>query len=146
MGSTMGEGKGQNSGYHQEEIRRYIYDSHLYTQFSSFILLFICTDDSMDAVEVETRELCMNTVHDLSAGKVSEVGLDAIGQLPTGPGDEKFCRALNKSLLKLEGDPIFSVLELQLNPDESLIDLFKAIVVGETSECQVNLLSVSMVT
>ena len=99
----------------------------------------------MDAVEVETRELCMNTVHGLSAGKVSEVGLDAIGQLPTGPCDEKFCRALNKSLLKLEGDPIFSVLELQLNPDESLFDLFKAIVVGETSECQVNFLSVFMI-
>ena len=81
----------------------------------------------MDAVEVKSHELCMDTVHDLGVGKVSEAGLDAIAQLPHGPGNEMFCTKLNEILLKLEGDPIFSMLELQLNPEETLPDLFKAI-------------------
>ena len=88
----------------------------------------------MDAVEVKSHELCMDTLHDLGAGKVSEAGLDEIARLPHDPGDETFCTKLNKSLMKLEGDPIFSMLELQLNPDETLADLFKAIKAGEGSE------------
>ena len=81
----------------------------------------------MDTVEVKSHELCMDTVHDLGVGKVSEAGLDVIAQLPHGPGDEMFCTKLNEILLKLEGDPIFSMLELQLNPEETLAGLFKAI-------------------
>ena len=81
----------------------------------------------MDTVEVKSHELCMDTVHDLGVGKVSEAGLDVIVQLPHGSGDEMFCTKLNEILLKLEGDPIFSMLELQLNPEETLTDLFKAI-------------------
>ena len=88
----------------------------------------------MDDVEVESHELCMDTLHDLGVGQVSEAGLDEIAQLPNDPEDESFCTKLNKSLLKLEGDPIFSMLELQLNPDETLADLFKAIKAGESSE------------
>lgn len=81
----------------------------------------------MDAVEVKSHELCMDTVHDLGVGKVSEAGLDEIAQLPHGPGNEMFCTILNEILMKLEGDPIFSMLELQLNPEETLANLFKAI-------------------
>ena len=88
----------------------------------------------MDAVEVESCELCMETVHAISTGKVSETGLDEITQLPHGSGDEQFCTVLNGSLLKLEGDPIFSMLELNLNPDETLADLFKAVQVEGVSE------------
>ena len=90
-------------------------------------VLVFSLDDSMDAVEVKSHELCMDTVHDLGVGKVSEAGLDAIAHLPYGPGNEMFCTKLNELLLKLEGDPIFSMLELQLNPEETLPDLFKAI-------------------
>ena len=88
----------------------------------------------MDTVEVECRELCMDSIHAISTGKVSEEGLDAIAQLPHGSGDEKFYTVLNGFLQKLEGDPIFSMLELKLNPDETLANLFKAIEVGEISE------------
>jgi len=91
-------------------------------------------DNSMDTVKVESRELCMNTVYAISIGEVSEKGLDAIAQLPHGPGDEKFYMVLNEFLLKLEGDPIFSMLELKLNPGETLANLFKAIKVGAISE------------
>ena len=88
----------------------------------------------MDTVEVECRELCMDSIHAISTGKVSEEGLDAIAQLPHGSGDEMFYTVLNGFLQKLEGDPIFSMLELKLNPDETLANLFKAIEVGEISE------------
>ena len=88
----------------------------------------------MDVVEVESRVKCMDTIHAISAGKVSETGLDEIARLPYGSGDEQFCTVLNEFLLKLEGDPILSMLELKLNPDETLADLFKAIEVGEISE------------
>ena len=81
----------------------------------------------MDAVEVKSHELCMDTVHDLGVGKVSEAGLNEIARLPHGPGKEMFCAILNEILLKLEGDPIFSMLELQLNPEETLANLFEAI-------------------
>lgn len=83
---------------------------------------------------METRQLCMDTIHAISIGKVSEKGLDIIAQLPYGPGDEQFCTVLNEFLLKLKGDPIFSMLELKLNPDETLTNLFKVIEVGEMSE------------
>ena len=96
--------------------------------------IFFCIDNSMDTVEVESRVKCMDTIHAISAGKVSETGLDAIAQLPHGPGDEQFCTVLNEFLLKLEGDPIFSMLELKLNPGEMLASLFEAIKVGEISE------------
>ena len=88
----------------------------------------------MDVVEVESRVKCMDTIHAISAGKVSETGLDEIARLPYGSGDEQFCTVLNGFLLKLEGDPIFSMLELKLNPNETLADLFKAIQVGEIPE------------
>lgn len=88
----------------------------------------------MDTVEEESRVLCMETIHAISTGKVSERGLDAIAQLPHGTGDEKFCTVLNGLLLKLEGDPIFSMLEFKLNPDETLANLFQVIEVGEDSE------------
>jgi len=97
------------------------------------VFLFSFLDNSMDAVEVKSHELCVDTVHDLDVGKVSEAGLKAIAQLPHGPGNEMFCTKLNKILLKLEGDPIFSMLELQLNPKETLADLFK-VIKGEMSE------------
>ena len=88
----------------------------------------------MDTVEEESRVKCMDTIHALSAGKVSETGLDEIARLPHGPGDEQFSTVLNGFLLKLEGDPIFSMLELKLNPGETLANRFKAIKVGEISE------------
>ena len=83
---------------------------------------------------MESRELCMNTIYAISIGEVSEEGLDAIAQLPHGPRDEKFYTLLNEFLLKLEDDPIFSMLELKLNPGETLASLFKAIKVGAISE------------
>ena len=102
------------------------------TNYMYCIILFCITD--MDDVEVESHELCMDTLHDLGVGKVSEAGLDEIARLPNDPEDESFCTILNKSLMKLEGDPIFSMLELQLSADETLVDLFKAIKAGEGSE------------
>ena len=80
---------------------------------------------------MESRVKCMDTIHALSAGKVSETGLDEIARLPHGPGDEQFSTVLNGFLLKLEGDPIFSMLELKLNPGETLADLFNAIKVSK---------------
>ena len=88
----------------------------------------------MDTVEKESREKCRDTTYAISNGEVSEMGLDEIAQLPHGPGDEHFCTVLNESLLKLEGDPIFSMLELKLNPGETLTNLFKVLKVGEISE------------
>jgi len=94
--------------------------------------MFCCIDDSMDTVRVESRELCMDTIHAISTRKVSEEGLDVIAQLPHGPGDEQFFKVLNESLLKLEHDPIFTMLELKLNPGETLANLFKALKVGQS--------------
>jgi len=88
----------------------------------------------MDTVEVETRVKCMDIIHAISAGNVSETGLDEIAQLPHGPRDGQFCTVLNRFLLKLEGDPIFSMLELKLNPGETLANLFKAIKFEEVSK------------
>ena len=76
-----------------------------------YTLSLVCID--IDAVEMESYELCTETVHALSAGKgFSRDGLHEIAQLPHGSGDEMFCAELNNFLLKLEGDPIFSMLEL----------------------------------
>ena len=88
----------------------------------------------MDTVEEESRVKCMDTIHAISAGNVSETGLDEIAQLPYGSGDEPFGTVLNGFLLKLEGDPILSMLEFKLNSDETLTDLFKEIKLGQISE------------
>ena len=135
MGGSMGEGKGQNSGNNHEKIGRY--ESFTYKCLlqpkTMYTLSLVCID--IDAVEMESYELCTETVHALSAGKsFSRDGLHEIAQLPHGSGDEMFCAELNNLLLKLEGDPIFSMLELQLNPDETLTTVFDAIKVRESSE------------
>ena len=88
----------------------------------------------MDAVEVNFHERYMDTVHDLGVGKVSEAVLEEIAQIPHGTENEMFCTVLNESLMKLEGDPMFTMLELQLNPEETVADLFKSIKAGEGSE------------
>lgn len=85
----------------------------------------------MENVNAESRERCMDTVHAISSGKVSEIGLEEIAQLPHGPSGEWFCTALNGFLLKLEGDPILSMLE---HEDEKFANLFKPIQDGEISE------------
>ena len=135
MGGSMGEGKGQNSGNHQEKVGRYklyAYKCHLQPRIM-YTLSLVCID--IEANEVESYELCTETVHALSAGKsFSTDGLSVIAQLPHGSEDEMFCAVLNHILLKLEGDPIFSMLELQLNPDETLTSVFDAVKVRESSE------------
>lgn len=131
----MGDGKRQNSGNHQEKVGRYklyAYKCHLQPRIM-YTLSLVCID--IEANEVESYELCTETVHALSAGKsFSTDGLSEIAQLPHGSGDEMFCAVLNHILLKLEGDPIFSMLELQLNPDETLTSVFDAVKVRESSE------------
>ncbi len=64
-------------------------------------------------VEGAEYTLCMEAMHKLgSGGDISEGELEAICQLPHSGG--KFCKDLNDMLVHLEGDTIFSVLELDL--------------------------------
>ncbi len=64
-------------------------------------------------VEGAEYTLCMEAMHKLgSGGDISEGELETICQLPHSGG--KFCTDLNDLLVHLEGDPIFSVLELDL--------------------------------
>ena len=66
----------------------------------------------------------METVHDLSAGKeVSEAQLELISQLPDKSG--QFYTVLHQSLMRLEGDPILSMLDLKLDDNETVTDIFK---------------------
>ncbi len=68
-------------------------------------------------VEGAEYTLCMKAMHKLSSGgDVSEGELEAICQLPHSGG--KFYKELNDLLVQLEGDTIFSVLELDLKYKE----------------------------
>ena len=53
--------------------------------------------------------------------------LDEIVQIPDKSGHGQFYTVLNESLRKLKGDPIFSMLSVNLCDGESLADAFCAI-------------------
>ncbi len=72
--------------------------------------------------------MCVDTVYNLSSGKqVAEEMLNEIVQLPDKSGSGWFYTVLNQSLRKLNGDPIFSILSVELHDGESLNDAFCAI-------------------
>ncbi len=74
------------------------------------------------------RAVCVDTVCNLSSGKkITEEMLNEIVQLPDKSGCERFYSVLNKTLRKLKGDPIFSMLSVELHDGESLDDTFCAI-------------------
>ena len=64
---------------------------------------------------------------------VTEEMWDTIAHLPGGRFESgRFYSVLNRSLLKLEGDIRFTMLNLKLNDGEKLVDVFTAI---KTKQC-----------
>ena len=78
--------------------------------------------------------MCVVALYNLSTGQVvTEEIWDTIAQLPDGRFEsDRFYSVLNQSLLKLEGDIKFAMLNLKLNEGEKLADIFTAI---KTNQC-----------
>ena len=87
----------------------------------------------VDTVDGSVIGTCLEAVHDLSAGKfVPENKLDMIVELPDGEG--QFYTTLNQSLKQLAGDPMFSMMDLQLSDSETLEDVFNSIKDGKSAK------------
>ena len=76
----------------------------------------------------------MEALYNLGTGQIlPEEMWDTIAQLPDDRFESgQFYSVLNKSLVKLEGDLKFAMLNLKLNAGEKLADVFTAI---KTSQC-----------
>ena len=94
------------------------------------------TDQETDTVDESQRAYgaCVEALHNLSTGQIlPEEMWDTIAQLPDDRFKSgQFYSVLNESLLKLEGDLQFAMLNLKLNAGEKLIDVFTAI---KTNQC-----------
>ena len=87
-----------------------------------------CIDLPTDSIADHKHAVCVDTVYNLSSGrKITEEMLNEIVQLPDKSGPGQFYTVLTQSLRKLEGDPIFSMLSVNLRDGESLADAFCAI-------------------
>jgi hypothetical protein len=85
-------------------------------------------------VEESQHDACVVALYNLSAGQIiTEEMWNTIAQLPDYRFESgQFYSVLNQSLLKLEGDLNFAMLNLKLNAEEKLSDVFTAI---KTNEC-----------
>ena len=92
------------------------------------------TDLEEGTVDESQLEACVVALSKLGDGQmVTEEMWDAIAQLPDDRSESgQFYSKLNQSLLKLEGDLKFAMLDLKLNDGEKLVDVFTAI---KTQQC-----------
>ena len=97
---------------------------------------YYSTDQETDTVDESQHAYgaCVEALHNLSTGQmVTEEMWNTIAQLPDGRFESgQFYSVLNRSLLKLEGDLKFAMLNLKLNAGEKLVDVFTAI---KTQQC-----------
>ncbi len=100
----------------------------MYTFQYTHCLYFCFVDLPAESIADSKLAVCMDTVYNLSSGKrITERMLNEIVQLPDNSGCGHFYTVLNQSLRELKGDPIFSMLSVELYDGESLDDAFCAI-------------------